>query len=291
MALPSTQSRMPVSHHHSPSRTVSRSLNRAAHLTLLAGRDVLAVPASRTLHPGSPDPEAALERAIRWLCHTHDATGRRGSSKGYSLLRGWLPAYPETTGYVIGTLLEYSDRVGARPDLIERAREMGAWETEIQEPDGGVMLGDAETYPRRSIVFNTGMVLHGWLDLRQHGHNEDSSAAERAARFLTTNLREDGTWSPEVEYNHFPHTYNSRVAWAMVRWARYAGASKTEEAAVRQPGLGGRSPTLKRLVRRLCVQDWDGSKHARDRLYAARPAGKPRASRSFALSRRCHPHR
>jgi hypothetical protein len=225
---------MPVRNHDSPTRTSSGALNRAARLSVLAGRDAVAVPASRILHPAPPEPEAALERAIAWLCRTHDATGRRGSAKGYSLLHGWLAAYPETTGYVIGTLLEYSERVGARPDLVERAREMGAWETEIPEPDGGVMLGHAETYPRRSIVFNTGMVLHGWLDLHEYGHDEDWPAAERAAAFLTANLRQDGTWSPEFEYNHLAHTYNSRVAWAMLRWARHAGSSKTEEAAVRQ---------------------------------------------------------
>src|SRR5712691_1875012 len=86
----------------------------------------------------------ALSRAIAWLCRTHDVTGRRGSSKGFSLLRGWLPAYPETTGYVIGTLLEYQRRSSADSDLAERAREMGEWEIEVQNADGGVREGTVE---------------------------------------------------------------------------------------------------------------------------------------------------
>ena len=57
---------------------------------------------------GGGVPDGALQAAIDWLCLTHDVTDRRGSSKGYSLLHGWLPAYPETTGYIIGTLLEHA---------------------------------------------------------------------------------------------------------------------------------------------------------------------------------------
>jgi hypothetical protein len=171
---------------------------------------------------------------VNWLCRTHDATGREGSSKGYSLLKGWLPAYPETTGYVIGTLLVYAAREGTRPDLVERARQMGDWEVSIQEPDGGIMEGMIGTTPRRSIVFNTGMVLHGWLALREAGFDGYDEAAARAARFLTDNLRADGTWDSRFEYAGLSHTYNSRVAWAMLRWARLVSDERAEEAARRQ---------------------------------------------------------
>jgi hypothetical protein len=175
----------------------------------------------------------ALDDALTWLCRTHDATGRKGSSKGYSLLRGWLPAYPETTGYVIGTLLAFAGRHGPRPDLVERAREMGDWEISIQEPDGGIMEGAIGTTPRRSIVFNTGMVLHGWVDLTEARFGGYDEAAARAARFLTETLRADGTWDTRFEYGGLPHTYNSRVAWAMLRWSRHVHDERTERAARR----------------------------------------------------------
>jgi hypothetical protein len=176
----------------------------------------------------------ALDSAITWLCHTHDVTGREGSSKGFSLLRGWLPAYPETTGYVIGTLLAYAQRLGGRPDLVQRAREMGDWEVRIQAHDGGIMEGTIGTTPRRSIVFNTGMVLHGWLDLQEAGFDGYDAAASRAARFLTDHLRPDGTWDARFEYGGLPHTYNARVAWAMLRWSRHASDDRVGTAARRQ---------------------------------------------------------
>ena len=107
-------------------------------------------------------PPGALDAAVAWLCRTHDVTGWEGSSKGFSLIHGWLPAYPETTGYVLGTLLEYARRRENRGDLVERARAMGDWETRTQEPDGGIMQGVVGTVPRRSIVFNTGHG-HPWM--------------------------------------------------------------------------------------------------------------------------------
>jgi squalene-hopene cyclase-like protein len=193
--------------------------------------------ARQRLHPRDAQPfdaGAALDRCVEWLCQSHEATGRRGSSKGYSLLHGWLPAYPETTGYVLGTLLQYGERSGGRSDLEERAREMGSWELEIQELDGGIMQGHVETTPRRSIVFNTGQVLHGWVDLLERGHSGYEAAAERAGDFLVRNLRSDGTWSPDVEYAGIPHTYNSRVAWAMVRWGLHTESEAMTDAAARQ---------------------------------------------------------
>jgi hypothetical protein len=197
-------------------------------------RDAARSGLERVVPPPAGVSANALDNAVAWLCRTHDVTGRRGSSKGFSLLRGWLPAYPETTGYVLGTLLAVADRQGGRPELVRRAREMGDWETEIQSPDGGIKAGDVAGGDPRSIVFNTGMVLHGWIDLAETGYDDFDEAAARAARFLIDTMRADGTWRPEAEYGGIPHTYNSRVAWALLRWARRSGEDDAEVAARRQ---------------------------------------------------------
>lgn len=207
---------------------------RTLALPALVSRDAARL-TSQSLLPASSDANPdRLDEAITWLCRTHEATGRQGSSKGFSLLHGWLPAYPETTGYVIGTLLEYAQRRAERPELVQRAREMGDWERAIQEPDGGIMQGQIGTTPRRSIVFNTGQVLHGWIDLEEAGHPGYDEPAARAARFLTNGMTGDGTWYSALQYSGLAHTYDSRVAWAMLRWARRAGDDAVRDAAHRQ---------------------------------------------------------
>jgi len=219
---------------------MTRESARTVALPVLLSRDTARLATTAVLPPerfqqsDRLQPPERLHEAIAWLCRTHEATGRMGSSKGFSLLRGWLPAYPETTGYVIGTLLDYAAREAGRDALVQRAREMGDWERRIQEPDGGIMQGQIGTLPRRSIVFNTGQVLHGWIDLEEAGHTGYDEAAARAAGLLTTEMRADGTWNPAVQYSGLAHTYDSRVAWAMLRWAARSGDDGVGDAARRQ---------------------------------------------------------
>ena len=178
-------------------------------------------------------PDGALQAAIDWLCLTHDVTGRRGSSLGYHLLRGWMPAFPETTGYVVGTLLDHAARTGDA-SLVERAREMGEWEVEVQNPDGGVMQGALRTPPGRSIAFNTGMVIFGWLDLYEEiGAELFLDAAVRAGDWLERTQTPEGTWQGEHEHHGIPHAYDARVAWALARLAQVTGDERYRETAVR----------------------------------------------------------
>jgi uncharacterized protein YyaL (SSP411 family) len=168
---------------------------------------------------------------MRWLCLTHDVTGRRGSSKGYSLLRGWYPAFPETTGYVIGTLLEYARRTGDAA-YERRAIEMGDWEVDVQCADGGVMEGLLAVNPKPSTIFNTGMVIHGWLDLEESSPSARRlEAAVRAGDFLVRHQDADGAWRGDAEYYGIPHTYCARVSWALLRLAAVTARDDYRAAA------------------------------------------------------------
>jgi uncharacterized protein YyaL (SSP411 family) len=197
----------------------------------------LARAAARDIKRAAPRrgvPTGAIDAGIRWLVRTHEQTGRRGSAKAYSLVLGWRPAFPETTGYIIGTLLARAAQTGDR-GLTEHARQMGDWEIEIQEAGGGIMEGVVTQTPRRPIVFDTGMVMHGWLDLHEaFGEARYLDAASRAGDFLVRGQDSDGAWRGEVQYNGIAATYNARVAWALVRLAGAAGDSRFADAARRK---------------------------------------------------------
>jgi uncharacterized protein YyaL (SSP411 family) len=109
---------------------------------------------------------------------------------------------------------------------------MGTWEIEVQAGDGGIMEGLlGQNHP--SIAFNTGMVLHGWLDLVQHtGDERYLHAAQRAAGFLVANQDEDGAWRGHASYMGLATTYHTRVAWAMLRLADILGNDELTSAAI-----------------------------------------------------------
>ena len=73
---------------------------------------------------GIPDQiEERLDAAINWLLRAQKATGDDGVSLGYfplSVQNGWRPSYPETTGYIITSLLKYAQEF-EREDIAQAA--------------------------------------------------------------------------------------------------------------------------------------------------------------------------
>lgn len=177
-----------------------------------------------------PD-EIHLKAAIEWLCRAHDVTECGGVSGGYSFVKGWLPPYPETTGYIIPTFIQYSS-IKKDFNLIERAIEMGDWEIEIQFPSGAVRGGmGINEYP---IVFNTGQVILGWISLyKETKLNRFLDAAILAANWLISIQDDDGKWS---KYTHraSPHTYHTRVSWPLLELYKLTNNEQFKTAAMNQ---------------------------------------------------------
>jgi hypothetical protein len=171
-----------------------------------------------------------LNAAMDWLCRSQDISGCAGSSASYGFDCGWAPPYPETTGYIISTFLRYAAFVND-DNFLERAKQMGDWEIDIQLPSGAVRGGSGiNDYP---IVFNTGMVILGWTDLYQHtGYDRYLSASLKAADWLCLNIDTDGKWS-KFTYNKIPHAYHSRVSWSLLEVYKHTNNSKYKDAAIR----------------------------------------------------------
>lgn len=157
-----------------------------------------------------------LDAAYRWLCEAQDATPDDGVAAGYSLVKGWLPSYPETTGYIIPTFMTCA-RVLSKPEARERALRMADWEIEVQLPSGAVRSGVLGTRVAPA-VFNTGQVLFGWTAAYQAtGEERYAQAARRAAEWLTAQQSADGAWRNHLSVltTSSVQTYNVRSAWGL----------------------------------------------------------------------------
>ncbi len=176
-----------------------------------------------------------LRATLDWLCRAQDI--RRGKwdeggvSAGWSFEDGWLPSYPETSGYIVETFITASKLLG-QPYLNERAKKILDWELSIQNSDGSFPghFGEPESKP---VIFNTGQIMHGLVEgYLQYGSTDCLESALKAGKWMIEQQDEDGCWRRSV-HNDTPHTYNTRAAWALLRTARAANDKTLEQAAVK----------------------------------------------------------
>lgn len=174
-----------------------------------------------------------LAAAIDWLCRAQDVRDGHpdagGVSAGWSFEDGWLPSYPETTGYIIETMLAAAP-ILQRPELVARAQRMIDWELAIQLPDGA-FPGHFGEPGSRPVIFNTGQIMHGliagWTQLQRA---ECLDAAVRAGRWLADQQDDDGCFR-RFEHHDTPHVYNTRATWPLLAAGLLAGESRLVRAA------------------------------------------------------------
>jgi len=177
----------------------------------------------RGLPAEDPGPETAAAAALDWILTAQDrsATADGGVARDFSLVRGWAASYPETTGYIVPTLLVAAERL-RRPDAAERARRMLDWLVSIQLDGGafqGGTIGAAEIAP---VVFNTGQILMGLAAGARAFGEPYRGAMRRAADWLCEVQDGDGCWrrfgSPFAAAGD--KVYDTHVAWGLFEAAR-----------------------------------------------------------------------
>ncbi len=170
-------------------------------------------------------PEKSLLAALHWIRASFRATGFRGSAHSYMPLIGWKPAYPETSGYLVETLVETS-RLPGQADLAELARTCLNWLCDIQLPSGAFTAHTVEY--RTPSVFNTSQVLLGFAKGLQEpglGNAEEklrwTTAGTRALHWLIENHVPGKGW-PAGAYvpDNADPSYYTRVLWGMARMAQ-----------------------------------------------------------------------
>jgi glycosyltransferase involved in cell wall biosynthesis len=193
------------------------------------------------LPPDRATTDQRIAAAVRYLCEAQDASPKGGVSYGFDLRTGWAPPYPETTGYIVTTLIDCADALAAHQlmtspdDLRQRASRLVDWLLSIQMESGAIQGGTTDVAPF-GTVFNTGQVLDGWC--RFHRDQPDRAvlaAIDRSARWMVSLQDDDGCWrkglSPLVHQN--PATYNARSAMALYEAGVILDNARVRAAALR----------------------------------------------------------
>jgi len=156
-----------------------------------------------------------LQGAIDWLCLAQDVQGDDGVALRYSILKGWTASYPETTGYIIPTLIECANYLN-KEEYFKRAIKMVEWLLSIQNSDGSFNGGPIGS-EYGSFVFDTGQIIFGLVEIYKATKDERYlKAAINAGEWLKSVQDPDGKWS-KFTFHNVPHVYYSRVAWALAR--------------------------------------------------------------------------
>lgn len=155
-----------------------------------------------------------LQATLDWLLAAQNANSDGGVPAWYDLRTGWAPSYPETTGYIIPTLVACADFFH-KPEVLKRAGRMAAWEIQVQRSDGAIRSGTTSQAP---AVFNTGQVLFGWCAMYRGSPATDlANALAKACVWLVGQQGDDGAWRKNlsVETASLVQTYNTRTAWGL----------------------------------------------------------------------------
>ena len=183
-----------------------------------------------------PGPQAAALACLDWLREAQDrsATADGGVARHYSLVSGWSASYPETTGYIVPTVLATGERF-SDPDLTRRGRRMLDWLVSIQLSEGGFQGGMIDQTPVVSVTFNTGQILLGLADGARRYPAEYGEAMARAADWLTGTQDADGCWRshPTPFAKPGEKAYETHVAWGLMEAVRTAENAAWRAAALR----------------------------------------------------------
>ncbi|NTV70743.1 MAG: hypothetical protein HGA71_11400 [Azonexaceae bacterium] len=182
-------------------------------------------------------PAAVAAAGIEWLKRSQDMSIYRdgGSARDYSLIKGWSSSYPETSGYIIPTLIDYADRTNDQA-LADRARGMLDWLVSIQFPEGGFMGGKVDASPRVPVTFNTGQILIGLAaGVRRFG-DAYRAPMNMAAAWLRDSLDADGCWRKHATPFAAPgeKAYETHVSWGLFEAARLEPNQGFGEAGIKQ---------------------------------------------------------
>ena len=184
-----------------------------------------------------PGPHAVVKACTAWLCaaQDHSSSHDGGVARDYSLLTGWSSSYPETTGYIIPSMIALAQRTGDAA-LHGRARRMLDWCVAIQFPQGGFQGGKIDSLPRVPVTFNTGQILLGLAAGVEAYGAAYQDAMQRAARWLRDSQDADGCWRrhPTPFAGPGDKAYETHVAWGLFEADRIAPGHGYGAAGLRQ---------------------------------------------------------
>jgi hypothetical protein len=205
-----------------------------------------------------PGIEQACDLAMEWLALAQDQTASRdgGVARHFSLIDGWARSYPETTGYIVPTMIDYA-RHRNEAIWFERARRAADWLVSIQMENGAFPGGVVDEEPVVPVTFNTGQILFGLVAAANALGDRYRGPMLRAADWLVETQSTDGAWRQHGSPFATPgeKVYDAHVAWALFETERSVGEKRHGEAGLANVRWALRSQRSNGFFDNCCLTD------------------------------------
>jgi uncharacterized protein YyaL (SSP411 family) len=175
----------------------------------------------------------SLIKATGWLMAAQKAN-TDGGMGSFHLINKWSSSYPETTGYIIPTLIDFGNKFNNQ-EALDSATRAADFLLRIQKESGGWQGG--RMYENRpEIVFNTGQVIRGMMAAYNQTENRNYlNAGLKAGRWLSEILHPEGFWKTHALMNK-ERVYDTFVDVPLLQLFEITGDEQFKKAAVRNLG-------------------------------------------------------
>jgi len=170
-----------------------------------------------------------LTAAAEWLFRAQDATTDGGVAGRYRLAEGWTSSYPETTGYIVPTLLALEGE-GFRGSR-DRAARCIEFLLGVQLTSGAFPAAEIAENRETPSIFNTGQILNGltaWHRLTADPRT--LAAGRRAADWMLAMQDSDGAWRKHL-YGNRTYTYMAHAGCWLAELGQHLGEERYLAAA------------------------------------------------------------
>jgi folate-dependent phosphoribosylglycinamide formyltransferase PurN len=173
-----------------------------------------------------------LVAAADWLKRAQDATSDGGFVGRYNLRTGWSSTYPETTGYIIPTLLKLADELRDK-EFIARAQRAVDFLLSVQLPNGAFPGSEIAENSTKPSPFNTAQIMHGLQSWLERTHDEHCRMAlQRAGNWLCEIQDPSGAWR-KFFYLDLETTYSAHLTCWLAEAGAFLGNDRMLEASSR----------------------------------------------------------
>jgi hypothetical protein len=172
----------------------------------------------------------SLYMAVEWLLRAQFNMPDYGFGS-FRIGKGWTTSYPETTGYIIPTLMAYA-KIKNEHEIRNCCVRAANWLVEIQKSSGG-WQGETLKDNRPEVVFNTGQIIRGLIAVYQYDKDEKFlNSAIKAANWLCDIQESNGSWVKNAFMN-VARVYDSYVDVPLLQLYKITGNERYKETAIK----------------------------------------------------------